>query len=184
MSTTTLAIIASPRVSRAVNPPPRKAEIIEAMALRKHQALTAEAQKNAIEIRDLKAKLDQKACEIVRAAGKIEEGYVDYRRCYSGVNEGDITEVSVRVVANQIPADIQKLNRKLREAEKKLQPRSVPSLHLVRQQIRAAMANHTPRHERVSKLLSDPGAARAIDRAIEELERPKVNSAPAESPSV
>lgn len=165
----------SSKLAKATTPPPRKAEIIEAMAIRKHKQLHEEAERNRIECNKIEAEMRAIATKHLKEVGD----WTDRPYISTTFNEGcrDVCHLSINVSTGKIPPELNRLQRKLNKLR---DVRCVtPSLNDVKRQIRDAMAGNTAPGERVSAILADPEASRAIDKLLAELERPKVAALPA-----
>lgn len=153
------------KLAGAIKPPARKSEVIEALAIRKREQIIAENAKLRKELEDLEAKIQVVARDEALANGKFDmkqQFYVRAQKDHNGRMQVSDFTASYKVEPSPELRAMAKRIYELRYSGINHEP----SLHEVRQQVRAKIMQQTPPDTRVKELLASP----MIDQILEKLD--------------
>lgn len=157
------------KLAGAIKPPASKAEIIEALAIRKREQIIEENKRLIAEKEQLEKKIQIVAREESTNA-KIKGGQRFHLRC-DELNDGRLDVRNVSVDFEFEPsAELREMARRLYRIGR-MNIYSTPSLYEVRCQVRAAVNQQTPPAERVSNLLKDPKSQDMLDAILGALDK-------------
>lgn len=143
------------KLAGVIKPPARKSEIIEALAIKKREQIITENKKLCKELEDLQAKIQVVARDEALASGKFDMKQSFYVRAQKDHN-GRLTVSSFNATYNVEPSpELCAMAKRIYELQYS-GIRHEPSLHEVRQQVRAAVNKQTPPDGRVQELLKNP----------------------------
>lgn len=169
MSTTNVIKLAG-----AIKPSASRTEIIEALAIRKREQIVKEIADARKELIALETKLQAVAAEEIAKGGRVDSSNCCRNNTYSfhvGESEGRLTVANITCRFSVKPslefAELARKHHRLYRATL----RHEPSLHEVRQQVRAALANQTPPAMRVKSLLSNPETQKMLDTLLGQLDK-------------
>lgn len=158
------------KLAGAIKPPASRTEIIEALAIRKREQIIAENAAMQKELEQLNKKIQIVAAEVM-AAGAKPSGCCDYRIYVRKDSDGRLTVGEVtREYSAKPTAELAEMCRRQYRLRHDKNIFNTPSLHEVRQQVRAALANNTPPAVRVKSLLTDPESQKMLDVLLARLD--------------
>ncbi len=152
-------------------PPPKKSELIEALALREQEKRTIALAERTKDLKQFEAEFQEAAIKALKAdiaAGAIGKYDTHYRYTQNN-NHVDTVRLTFSLDQN-IPV-LRDLSRKI-EALKK-QPQRVPELHEIRRQVRDKLNGHTmDPGKRVKAMLADAETLASLDKMLAVLNGP------------
>lgn len=158
------------KLAGTVKPPARKSEIIEALAIRKREQIIAENKALYKELEQLNTKLQVVAAEEMAANGKPKHGVQYYCRA-DKMGDGSIRVGQIQAEYTCEPSqEMKRIAKRIYEL-RRMNLTSEPSLHEVRQQVRAAVSQHTPPERRVKQLLTYPESQKMLDAVLGALDK-------------
>jgi len=158
------------KLAGAVKPPATKSEIIEALAIRKRDQIIKENEDAQAELAQLEKKIEIIAAEEMAANGKLKVERRGYSSTYNwrsakeqdgSIGIGNITATYFCEPSKEFKEMARKIHRLKYDRD-----RHVPSLHEVKNQVRLALAGHTPQGVRVKKMLADPLCQQQLDAIL------------------
>lgn len=153
------------KLAGCVKPPARKSEVIEALAIRKREQIIEENKKLSAELEQLRAKIQVVASEEAAANSVLRKTQNYYVRATTD-SAGRLTVGKFSVNYDCEPsAELRDMAKRLYTLER-MGLHHTPSLHEVRQQVRAKVMQQTPPDGRVQELLKNP----MLDSILEKLD--------------
>lgn len=166
------------KLAESIKPPAKKAEVIEALAIRKRQQIIEENLGLAKELKQLEDKLQVVCGEEIAKSGKLK------RNKYNSVNyqcRASEEHSTNRITVSEVTCDwactatdeIRQIARRIYEIKRK-NIHYEPTLSEVRRQVRAAIADNTAPDKRIRTLLNDPESQKMLDSILGALDgKPK-----------
>lgn len=167
-------IIPITKATRNIQPPLKKSELVEALAIREIENIKKEQAEIAKQIEVTTAELyNPSLVDVIRKEGKTDKNRNGEPFRISVSYEASGREASALEITLSLPAtaEVRRLYRKLRDLENK-RLREIPSMHQVKQGIAAKMAERATAGQRVAALLKNPETSKALDETLAALKKP------------
>lgn len=161
---TTLALPA--KVTNAVQPPLKKAELIRALAIRKHAQLEKE---QAAEKATYQAEATAITAEVLALARQVDISKVVLKVGTAYVRDGKITSLPDAEFEVQLPTELKKRIVANDAHRHSVIFEEVPAISAIEAQLRAELSGQPS--DRVGALLKDETALKALDTLLAKLDR-------------
>jgi len=171
-------------IQKKIVPKPTKAEIIEALAIRKMQKLEADRQKAEQAFRTAEKTRDEAI--VAHLVDEFKAGRISIHDTWlydtNRVDRNDeVYEIGGRVKVGKIPQNVQRLHDKYEAARGAFNAvRHNPSMTDLKKEIRDQIngsAAYT-QGDRVGAMLKDEGMSKALDAMLKKLETPTAKTEP------
>lgn len=169
-------IIPITKATSKMQPPLKKSELVEALAIRELETMRKEQAEIRQQIAATKKSLfDPALVDVIRRDGKCDQRRDDepfaISACYSD-NKREAASLQITLSMTPSP-EFRRLYRKLQELEKsQIHEHNMPSLYQVKQRISTKLAERATAGQRVTALLKNPETSKAIDETLAALKRP------------
>jgi hypothetical protein len=164
------------KATKNIQPPLKKSELVEALAIRELENMRKEQAEIRQQIAATKKALyDPAIVDVIRRDGKCDERRDGEPFTISAVYHDNKREAaSLQITLSLTPsADVRRLYRKLRELEgSQIHDHNMPSLYQVKQRISAKIQDRASAGQRVTALLKNPETSKALDDTLAALKQP------------
>lgn len=170
--------ISTIKLADSIKPPARKSEIIEALSIRKRDQIISDNLKLQKELKELEDKLQIVCAEEMAKTGRLNKNKYNRGKdfsCRAEVsNAGHVVVGEVTCSYSCQPTEeIRKIAKQIRVIKNQSIYKE-PSLHEVRQQVRASISEQTQPDKRIHSLLNDPESQKMLDAMLDTLDgKPK-----------
>lgn len=167
-------IIPITKATRNIQPPLKKSELVEALAIREIENIKQEQAEIAKQIEATTAELYNPALvDAIRKDGKTDKNRNGEPFRIAVSYEDNKREAAALEITLSLPAgpETRKLYRKLRDLETRRIHES-PSLYHVKQRISAKLSERATAGQRVAALLKNPEMSKALDETLAVLKEP------------